>query len=244
MTVKQHYDNLLGDLYSWMTGDFTSKQHEHQQIFVNLGIEKPRSNARAIDLGSAHGIQSVALAHLGFKVLAIDFNQHLLDELTVNASGLNIEAVYGDLFDFPRHAIEDPELIVCMGDTLTHLGSLVAVKKLFNLTYNSLTDGGRIALSYRDLTHELTARQRFIPVKNDDTRILTCFLEYFPEYVMVHDIVNEKMEGAWRQRISAYPKLRISADTVSKLLTEEGFAITHRSEMNRMQFLVGEKFIH
>jgi SAM-dependent methyltransferase len=243
MTVKQHYENLLGNLYSWMTGDFSSKQLEHQHIFVNLGIEKPRSTARAIDLGSGHGIQSVALAHLGFNVFALDFNRHLLDELTVNARGLKIETAYGDLFDFPHHIKENPELIVCMGDTLTHLDSPATIKKLFKLIYNSLTDGGRIALSFRDLTRELKAGQRFIPVKSDDTRILTCFLEYFPEYVMVHDIVNEKIEGEWRQKTSAYPKLRISADTVGKLLSDEGFTITHRSEINRMQFLVGEKFI-
>ena len=26
MTVKEHYDNYLGNFYSWLVGDFTNKQ--------------------------------------------------------------------------------------------------------------------------------------------------------------------------------------------------------------------------
>jgi hypothetical protein len=36
----------------------------------------------------------------------------------------------------------------------------------------------------------LIGEQRLIPVRNDETRILTCFLEYEPEAVLVHDILH------------------------------------------------------
>jgi 2-polyprenyl-3-methyl-5-hydroxy-6-metoxy-1,4-benzoquinol methylase len=44
----------------------------------------------AIDLGAGYGIQSIALANLGFRVRAVDFNRQLLEELSVNKKSLPI----------------------------------------------------------------------------------------------------------------------------------------------------------
>lgn len=45
---------------------------------------------------------------------------------------------------------------------------------------------------YRELSSELEEIARFIPVNYDETRILTCFLEYEEEKVKVHDLLYEK----------------------------------------------------
>ena len=83
MTVKEHYDNHLGNFYSWMCGNFDEKQRKYQQFFTKNNIV-PLSSKIAIDLGAGHGIQSSALAKLGFKVHAVDFNEQLLGELKNN----------------------------------------------------------------------------------------------------------------------------------------------------------------
>lgn len=80
MTVKEHYDNHLGHIYSWMTGDFQTKCNEFRNFLTDNFI-LPSTNKIAIDLGAGHGLQSIPIAEIGFQVLAVDFNQQLLDEL-------------------------------------------------------------------------------------------------------------------------------------------------------------------
>jgi SAM-dependent methyltransferase len=240
MNVKAHYDRHLAGFYAWMTGDFQQRQKEHQHIFRTLGISAGK-NMKAIDLGAGHGIQSVALAHLGFKVTAVDFSQTLLDQLTVNKESLPIEIVEGEILSFLENANAIAELVICMGDTLTHLNSVNDVNKFIRLSNRNLMNGGVLVLSFRDLSMELTGESRFVNVKQDENRILTCFLEYFPDHVMVHDILWENESNGWVQKVSAYPKLRLSQLQVEAILQAEGFLIQEKKQINRMQFLVAKK---
>ena len=58
MSVKDHYDNHLGNFYSWMTGNFGEKQVSQQHFFHTNAIV-PNASKVAIDLGAGHGLQSV-----------------------------------------------------------------------------------------------------------------------------------------------------------------------------------------
>jgi 2-polyprenyl-3-methyl-5-hydroxy-6-metoxy-1,4-benzoquinol methylase len=240
MTAKEHYENHLANFYSWMAGDFTEKQSDQQSFFFSHSI-LPRLNTLAFDLGAGHGLQSVSLAKLGFTVTAIDFNSQLLQELNHNRKELPIRIVQDDLLHFLEKTPVRAELILCMGDTLTHLENAEDVKKCIRLMEDRLMPGGRIVLSFRDLTQELEGTHRFIPVKSDSHRILTCFLEYFPTHVMVHDILHEKSAGQWIQRISAYPKLRLSEEMITKLLEQSQLKIASSEILNRMIYLVASK---
>jgi 2-polyprenyl-3-methyl-5-hydroxy-6-metoxy-1,4-benzoquinol methylase len=240
MTAKEHYENHLGNFYSWMAGDFTEKQSEQQSFFSSHSI-LPRSNTLALDLGAAHGLQSVSLAKLGFSVTSIDFNPQVLQELERNGKELPIKIVQDDFLHFLETTRVKAELILCMGDTLTHLENEEAVKKLIRLTEDRLLPGGRMILSFRDLTRELKGAERFFAVKSDAYRILTCFLEYFPDHVMVHDILHEKSGEHWIQKISAYPKLRLSEKAITILLEQAHLKIITSEIINRMICLVAEK---
>jgi hypothetical protein len=59
--------------------------------------------------------------------------------------------------------------------------------------------------------------------------------------VIVHDILHEKNEKGWTQKVSAYPKLRISSGQIASLLEQKEFVVTHKSTINRMEFIVAEK---
>lgn len=239
MSVQSHYENHLAAFYAWMSGNFEVKQQEQQDWFTARGV-LPRGNKTAIDLGAGHGLQSVSLAKLGFTVFAVDFNQHLLSELNARARSLPIRTVLANLKDVQQYATE-AELITCMGDTLTHLDSVETVKTLIGQWFELLPAGGRLALSFRDLTEELIGEQRFIPVKADDQRIHTCFLEYAPGYVRVYDQLFEKVNGEWIQKVSSYRKLRMGADFVKEMLTAAGFRVLHHDVIARMQYLLAEK---
>ena len=170
----------------------------------------PTRSGRAVDLGAGCGFQSIPLARLGFAVTAIDIDGKLLDELRRHAGEADIATVRGDLLDFERHVQGPIELAVCMVDTLVHLESKAAVKELFAKVHRALEPGGRFVITYRDLSREALELDRFIPVRADESAILTCFLEYEAETVKVHDLVYRKLGGEWTFAKSFYRKLRLA----------------------------------
>ncbi len=193
-TVKEHYNNVLSDVYSWMFGGFDCGINKNVLFFKKHRII-PGGSGMAIDLGAGCGFQSIPLAKAGFTVTAIDVDTKLLKELESHSADLPITIIQDDLVDFDRHTKGNAELIVCMTDTLIHLESKEHVVSLFKKVVASLSEGGRFIITFRDLSFELSELDRFIPVKSDDNTVFTCFLEYEPETVKVHDLLYRKKEG-------------------------------------------------
>ena len=221
-TVKEHYENVLSDVYAWMFGGFDIGIEKYTRFFHNHEIKPARSGV-AIDLGAGCGFQSIPLAKAGFSVTAIDWDRKLLDELAGNSGELPITIVQDDLVNFDKHIDNSAELIVCMTDTLIHLESKDRIISLFQKVIASLEGGGRFIITFRDLSDELSELDRFIPIKSDNSIIFTCFLEYESEVVKVHDIVYRREGAQWTLNKSYYRKLRLSREWVNDQLSNVGF---------------------
>jgi len=239
-SVKEHYDTLLASCYSWMCGGSDLKLIENRAFFRDHGI-RPAHSAAAVDLGAGSGFQAIPLAEAGFKVTAIDVSSELLAQLNKTVGKLPIRTVQADLLNFTEHSPEKIEIIVCMGDTLTHLKALVDVKELFHRVYGALAQGGLLILGFRDMTVELTQLDRFIPVRSDSKRIFTCFLEYEKNHVKVHDIVYEKTADQWKMKKSYFQKLRISSQWVKECLSKAGFKVEKVENKNGMITIFARK---
>jgi hypothetical protein len=181
------------------------------------------------------------LANLGFSVRAIDFNQQLLEELKERIEHRNIEAIDAHLLEYLYAVRLQPELIVCMGDTLTHLSGPDQVEELIALSSQKLERGGKLVISYRELTNELTNEKRFILVNSDTNRIHTCCLEYLPGYVKVFDILLEREGDTWKQTVSWYPKLRIAVSRIISLFEKYGLSLLKKEVILGMTHLVAVK---
>jgi hypothetical protein len=154
---------------------------------------------------------------------------------------LPVRAVNEDLLDFQRHIVETPSAILCMGDTITHLPDFGAVEKLVERASAALAPGGMLVVSFRDYTVPLVGEQRFIPVRSDEARILTCFLEYEPEAVLVHDILNERTSEGWQTRVGRYRKLRLSPEHLVSRLQSNGFKVRREAGMRGMVRIVAQR---
>ena len=239
-TVKEHYTNHLGPVYIWMVGGVEAaiKRGAAEIDAINVqAIEK----GIAIDLGSGFGTHAIPLANRGFSVIAIDTCTELLDALQRSRGTLPIQTIEDDLLEFRSHLTTEAQIILCMGDTLTHLRDPESVQKLFSEASEVLKTGGRFILTFRDYSEALTGEQRFIPVRSDGRRILTCFLEYADSYVTVHDILHELDTSGWHLRVSSYRKLRFSPDWVCDVLDSSGFDVQREPGMGGMVRIVARR---
>ena len=211
-SVQEHYDSHLGPVYGWMIGDFDVAKEAARSELRDVGL-LDRGGGVALDLGAGPGLYSVALAEAGYEVTAIDTCAALLDELRAHSGNQVIACVNDDLLNLRRHCDGAAEVILCMGDTLTHIDSLQSVEQLFTAIAETIRPGGTFVATFRDYaTRTLEGAARFIPVRQDDRRILTCFLEYEETRVMVYDVLHERAADGWALRVSSYPKLRLSPD--------------------------------
>ena len=223
-SALQHYERHLAPVYSWMAGGIESALGRGQDELTEIGVSN-RGARYAVDLGAGFGMHAIPLARTGCRVLAVDSSAILLEELKAHANALPVTAVQVDLLEFPRHLAGRPDIVLCMGDTLTHLPDLSAVTTLIARVAEHLSAGSRFVLTFRDYSEALKGPNRFIPVKSDETRILTCSIEYDEATVQVHDILHEFSQGAWAMRASAYRKLRLVPAWVTEQLEKFGFVV-------------------
>jgi 2-polyprenyl-3-methyl-5-hydroxy-6-metoxy-1,4-benzoquinol methylase len=239
-TSETHYETHLGPVYSWMLGDLDAAFARGAAEINDLAL--PAGRGVAVDLGAGLGVHSLALAKRGFDVVAFDNCEMLLDELRARGGSASIVIHNTDLLQFRRFLPDPAQVIVCMGDTLTHLPTLSAVDSLLSAVAAALPRGGVFAATFRDYaTVELQGEQRFILVRADDTRILTCFLEYQHHQVMVHDLLHEKEQGRWHQAISSYPKLRLAPAWVMVKLSALGFSAKRDATQSGMVRIVATR---
>lgn len=244
--VQDHYSNLLAKHYTWMFGaSFDTKVSEQKTILENA--VRPAADCSglglAVDLGSGPGFQTIALSQMGYSpVLAVDTSESLLQELQSHQGDRPVQTICSDLMKLSEFVSPGTaQVIVCMGDTITHLGSKAAVEELLRSVVDALIPGGKFVISYRDLSAEVTGLDRFIPVYADEGKIMTCFLEFdSPDAVLVQDLVYSREGSKWLLEKSSYRKLRLPIDWLEDAMVRVGF-IVHKGQAGRLICLVGQK---
>jgi SAM-dependent methyltransferase len=241
MNSTEHYERLLGRIYTWMAGGFepavAAAAEELQAAGVAVG-----PGCSVIDLGCGSGFHAVAAGRRGATVWAVDSCTSLLDELRRQSQGLNVTPIHRDLSSWREAVADAADVVLCMGDTLTHLPTFEAVDRLLDDVAAHLRPGGTFVATFRDYTGEPpTGAARFIPVRADDERISTCFLEYHAESVTVTDLLYEREGGLWRFHASGYRKLRLSPTSVVGRLRELGFDVREEPSSRGMKRIVGRR---
>jgi SAM-dependent methyltransferase len=239
-TIRDHYASHLAPIYLWMAGGFDNAVAAGKSDLEALGV-KMGADMVAMDLGAGFGMHAIPLARAGCAVTAVDESAILLGELRTRAAGLPIRVIEGDILKFHHHLATPPDLVLCMGDTLTHIQSEREVEELFAEVSRTLAPQGSFAMTFRDYTAAPTGDRRFIPVRSDDSRIHTCFLEEEPTHMVVHDIVHERAGGVWRMKVSSYRKLRVAPQWASSTLRKVGLNPTIGAGPRGMVQIVASK---
>ncbi|WP_372526593.1 class I SAM-dependent methyltransferase [Piscinibacter sp.] len=239
-TAEEHYERHLAPIYVWMAGGADVALQAGGAEIEALGLPRARGDF-ILDLGAGFGAHAIPLARSGARVTAIDSSAELARTLTALGGGLPVQVVNDDLLAFPSHMAEAPSAILCMGDTITHLPDFAAVECLVERAAIALAPGGMFVISLRDYSVPLTGDERFIFVRSNETRLLTCFLDYEAELVRVHDILHERTANGWRSRVSHYPKLRLPPELLVSRLESHGFKVRREAGMHGMVRLVARR---
>jgi SAM-dependent methyltransferase len=240
-TTQDHYQNHLGPIYSWTVGDLEAAFA--RSIAELEALDLPRLDAgTAVDLGAGFGLHAIPLAQRGYSVTAIDTCEPLLAELRARSAALPITCVNADMLAFGSYVHSTIDLVLCMGDTLTHLPDIASVESLIAQVAAALAKDGMFIATFRDyVSAPLQADQRFILVRGDEQRLLTCFLEYAAQLVTVHDLLYERHDGRWQQRVSSYRKLRLAPEWLISKLTDRGLAVRRTAGPGGMVQIVATK---
>jgi SAM-dependent methyltransferase len=237
---QNHYEHLLARIYWWMLGGEGPALERSRAELRELGFEPVCRAAEALDLGAGPGPQSIPLAELGYRVTAVDTSVALLDELTRIRP--DVSAYPLDLRNLPPELERPYDAIVCMGDTITHLDSTASVDRVLRTGARLLAPGGRFVLTFRDYVSSVRASSdRFILVRGDEDRLLTCCLEYQPERVRVTDILHERRDGTWKMFASSYDKLRLSPWWVAERLSKHGLSVERDTGPRGMTRIVARR---
>jgi SAM-dependent methyltransferase len=240
-SVREHYDVHLGPIYGWMLGDFSTAKEAARTELQAVGLYEGAGGA-AIDLGAGVGAHAIALAEAGYSVTALDTCAQLLEELRGHGGNRAIRCVHDDLLHLRHHCDVPVDVIVCMGDTLTHVASMSSVEQLFEEISEALRPAGIFVATFRNYeARALEGVGRFIPVRQDHRRILTCFLEYGETTVTVYDLLHERADAGWTVRVSSYSKLRLSPEWAQSKLTRLGLVARLEGGPNGMIRLVATR---
>lgn len=237
--VQQHYDEAIGEIYSWTLGDFDKRVASSAELLRKyLGFLDARSR-RALDLGCGTGVQTLALTALGYSVDGIDCSTTMLAEYSARTNGLNVRAHLGDIAQFELQTSFDAA--VCLGDTVSHLQDWSQVATMFACIAHALTPGGTLVLASRDHSKVYVGDERFLLIRADSERTFTCFVEDAGERIRITDIVHERTPGLRPMRTSSYYKLRVSPKTLAKALTDAGLVLLAQEQVGDVHLLIGKK---
>jgi SAM-dependent methyltransferase len=238
--AREHYERLLASVYGWMIGDRAAALEAGRKQLRGAGVGPARAAQRALDLGAGLGVHAIPLAELGYEVTAVDTSEPLLGEL--RAARSDVRTICADLLRAGEVAAGPFDVIVCMGDTLAHLASEEEVTRALAAASRLLADGGRLVLTFRDyVSRERHGTDRFLLVRADDARVMTCCLELEPAHVAVTDIVHERGESGWTMRASSYRKVRLARAWVEKQAADLGLTLERADEPPGWLMVVASK---
>lgn len=236
--VTTHYAALLASRYTWMMGGLDGCVSGARALLDAVGLTD-EGHGTVLDLGAGAGYHARVLASRGFNVIAVDTSDTLLKELGEVCAGFPVTPVQADLLDESKYAEHGPfMLILCVGDTLTHLPSMKEVDRLIRSAARLLLPGGALLLQFREQERELTPQESVFTMRSERDRIMQCVLHFEKERVWVTDTVHEWNGQAWITTKSTYPKLRLSTDEILEVAKSAGLNIRYNEALFRQRVLV------
>ncbi len=198
-------------------------------IFRNKGV------SRVLDASCGAGTQAIALAQLGFDVVAADPSSGMLRKAQEIAKQYELRGKLDfHCADFMRlpEVVQGPfDAIVSKGNALPHLLTDEEIELALHTFYDLLRPGGVLVIGMRDFGPFMETRPRFIPsfahTLEDSSEFITFDIwewEEGPPVIATQNLYIVQGKGEDYQTIKRQVVFRpLSTDEVKVVLLEAGF---------------------
>lgn len=230
--TTQFYD-AIAEYYTFFYRDWQTQLEREglglRAIFRNKGVQ------RVLDTACGAGTQSVALARLGFDVVATDPSPGMLRKAQQTATEHDVlDKIQFERVDFSglMDVVEGPfDAVVCKGNALPHLVLDEDIEYAVHSFYELLRPGGILVIGMRDFGPFMEDRPRFIPGfthELDDGREFITFdiwdWEEGPPVIATQNLFIVQGKGESYNTIKRKVTFRpLSTDEVKVVLLEAGF---------------------
>jgi SAM-dependent methyltransferase len=190
-------------------------------------ILKEAGATRVLDAGAGPGRHAVWLAKKGYRVLAADIAETMIEETRRHAreEGAAVEAVRCSFEEIPGLVSEPVDAVQCLGNSLCMLPDAAAVRRSCAAFGRVLRPGGALvlhSLNYRGL--RATGKRVSRPTAVPGGGLLLKVFDLDPGAVRVNLIrMEEKKPGTWNAEHVWAPLLALSREEFEGLLSECGF---------------------
>lgn len=226
------YDSIA-EFYTYFYRDWETQLEREglglRAVFRNKGI------TRILDASCGAGTQAVALAKLGFDLVAADPSAGMLRRAHTVAEqhGVTDKITFErcDFLSLPEY-VEGPfDAIVSKGNSLPHLLLDEEIELALTIFYDLLRPGGLVVIGMRDFAPFMEDRPRFLPgfvKETDDERELITFdlweWEEGPPVIATQNLFIVHGQGQHYQTVKRCVTFRpLSIDEVKVVLLEAGF---------------------
>jgi SAM-dependent methyltransferase len=158
--VASFYDDLAEDYADAILSDFDQvSRRQGEELDALL---RPRGVKRVLDVACGGGLQSLALAELGYQVTAIDISPGMIAEAKRNGErrGVAVDWVVGDWHDLSHLFAEPFDAVVCWGNSLSHVADADDLAAVLGETASVVGPHGICSVQLRDWDRVIAERPK------------------------------------------------------------------------------------
>lgn len=237
--LSPHYHLLFRDWQAQMEREGLALR----ALFRGQGVK------RVLDAACGSGLQAIALARLGYQVVAADPSEGMLRQAQHNALQQQVQHaihfVNAD-FDHLHNAVDGPfDALVCKDNALAHLLTDQEIEHALLGFYELLRPGGLLVVGLKDFSSFMEHRPRFLPgvshMGDDGHEVISFELwewQEGPPIIATQHIYLVQGYAPHLQTLKHSVTFRpLSLDEVKVVLSELGYADV-REQFDRQQQLI------
>ena len=196
------YDHLA-QTYDYFI-DWETRIKREDPFFQHLFRERLASSI--LDLGCGTGGHAIHWAELGFNVVGLDSSTEMIEFARRRAEQeeIDIEFQCLSMTDFTTRIQQKFDVIVCLGNTVSHLLDAETLKKMYQQTVASLKESGVAVFHALNFRRIQEFKRRDFPVKSrvvdDKEYVFIRFYDFRNDELEFNFVVSARENGEWISR--------------------------------------------